>query len=150
MATKEFLQLDEDETPETTLKYKIATYVLGACTLILFVIACVLGGMLGNQDHQQSGKAHHNTPANPKPEPAVIPIPERLYYCNDAQVNASGICTQLPFGSTPGSFYPSFSLDECNLVCGGRGQGKSGGNLLASLWPLPTSRYSLQSTLIAR
>ena len=105
--------------------------------------ACLLGAVLAQQQHSND---------NRNSKPRAITVPERLYYCNVAQVT-SGICTQLPFGTTTRSVAKAkqpLSLDECNLVCGGRGQDKSGGDSLASLWPLPTSRYSLGSPMVVR
>lgn len=147
-AKKEFLELGTDEDQPSGWAYKIAAIVLGCCTVILFVVVCVLSALLA-----QKSDAGAKSPASAGTLPAkTTTIPERLYYCNDAQ-KTGGACTQLPLGTTTqshGQVAQPLSLGECNLVCGGRGQCASGGDKLASLWPLPTSRSSLLATTIVR
>ena len=149
--TKQFMDLDEDSAPNgynvakkpwyhTLLNYKIALSVMGVCNVVLLATVCILSTML------QQGSPTPNNNA------AVITIPERMYRCNVEQ-KPSGVCTQFPFVSTTRSgdnVGQKLSLEECNLICGGRGKGKSGGDVLASLWPLPTTQRSLLSPSIAR
>ena len=153
--TKAFVHI-EDENPvnecnhaeretwyRVRLKYRIALSVLSVCNVVLLIVVCILSIVL-----QQQGSTTPNNNNVP-----VINIPERIYYCDIAQ-KKSGVCTQFPFTPTTRSSdnfgQPKLSLDECNLICGGRGKGKSGGDILASLWPLPTTQRSLLSPTIAR